>query len=162
MGICKGVLTFFDPSLCCLQDWLFDFSVRSFCEKVGLSWVPCVKFGLFWLSRLKFGLNQNDTFCGIWLLWPSFWQNFLYFAYPPSGPPDNAFMWLMTFCKQERIINETTKGYAKNPWQRLKTKLTYFKDCQWLPLTCNWLTIRLQKHVPRAGSFVAHMKYLKA
>ena len=36
------------------------------------------------------------------------------------------------------------------PWSGTKTKLTYFKDCQWLPLTRNWLTFRLQKHVPRA------------
>ena len=80
-GLQRG-LDFFDLWFCYS---LLDFSVKSFCEKVWLSWVPCVKFGLFLLSRLKFWLIRNDTFYGIWLPWPIFWQNFL--DLPPFRTP---------------------------------------------------------------------------
>ena len=73
------------PSAAAGRDWLFDFSVKRFCEKVWPSWVPYVKSGLYWLSRLKFWLIRNDTFYGIWLLWPIFWQDFL--DLPPFRTP---------------------------------------------------------------------------
>ena len=45
--ICKRLMTLL---LTRLTLW---FSVKSFCEKVWISWVPCVKFGPILLSRLK-------------------------------------------------------------------------------------------------------------
>ena len=122
MGGLQGGLDFFDLWLCYLQDWLFDFWVKSFCEKVWLSWVHYVKFGLFLLSRLKFWLIRNETFYGIWLLDPLMMLS--------------CDLWLL--CKRERIINKTSIDCAKDPrHNRLKTKLTILKivnDFRWLTI----------------------------
>ena len=134
---------------CYSQDWLFDFSVKSFCEKVWLPWVPYVKFWLFWLSRLKFCLIRNDTF----MEFPIFGQNFL--GLPPSGPLIMLWCDLWLFCKQERIINET----SKNPRQRLKTKLAYFNDFRWRTIDQHFVCKSMYLG---AGSFVAHWKYPQA
>ena len=81
MGFCKGFWLFWLMTLLLtrLTLWLLS---EKFLWKVWLSWATYVKFGLFWLSRLKF---WNDTFCGIWLLWQIFWQNFL--DLPPFWTP---------------------------------------------------------------------------
>ena len=124
MGGLQGGFDFFELWLCYLQDWLFNFSVKSFCEKVWLSWVPYVKFGLYWLSRLKFWLIWNDIFYGIWLLWPIFWQNVL--DLPPFRTLIMLLCDLWLFCKQERIINETSIDCAKKSMIEAQDKINIF------------------------------------
>ena len=115
MGICKRFWLFliYDFATYKIDSSTSQWNV--FVKKVWLSWVPLVKFGLFWLPKLKFWLIRNDTFYGIWLLWPSFWQNFLDFAYHPSGPLDNALILPVT-------VLWTGKNYQWND-NRLRKKL---------------------------------------
>ena len=87
------------------------------------------------------------TYSKRYILWNltslTFLTKCFWLCMPSSGPTS----------KQERVMNETIDYLRNNPWQRLKTKLIYFKDFQWLPLTYSWLTEFISKqHVPRAGT----------
>ena len=118
-GGLQGGFDFFDLWLCYLQDWLFDFSIWTFLT-FQAKILTYSKWHILW--NLASLYDFLTTFFGLT---------------PLLHPLIMLSCDLRLFCKQERIIDETSIVCAKNPWQRLKTKLTYFKDCQWLP---NWLT----------------------